>query len=102
MAFGVRLLLSSTLEGQSTFLFFTPAVLVAGAVAGFGPGTTATILSLMLGLGFFHHLPNFSEADFVSAAAFAAIGLGVSIMGEHLYRSRKPPAGTICSPAKPT
>jgi two-component system, LuxR family, sensor kinase FixL len=94
MAFGVRLLLSSTLEGQSTFLFFTPAVLVAGAVAGFGPGTTATILSLMLGLGFFHHLPNFSEADIVSAAAFAAIGLGVSIMGEHLYRSRKQAAAS--------
>jgi two-component system, LuxR family, sensor kinase FixL len=94
IAFGVRLVLSTTLEGESAFLFFTPAIVVAGAVAGLGPGLVATALSLMLGLGFFHRLPNFSEADFVSAAAFAAIGLGVSIMGEHLYGSRKQAAAS--------
>ena len=75
IAFGVRLVLSSTLEGESVFLFFTPAIVVAGAVAGLGPGMVATALSLILGLCFFHHLPNFWEADFVSAAAFAVIGL---------------------------
>jgi hypothetical protein len=84
VAFGVRLLLSTGLDGQSAFLFFTRAVVVAGAVAVFGPGSTPTALSLRLGFGFFHHLPNTSEADFVSAAASAAIGLGVSIVGEHL------------------
>jgi hypothetical protein len=82
IAFGVRLLLSTTLDGQSAFLFFTPAVVVAGL----GPGITATALSLMLGLGFFHHLP--------SAAAFAAIGLAISIMGGRLYRSRKQAAAS--------
>src|SRR6516164_5547663 len=56
IAFGVRLVLSSTLEGESAFLFFTPAIVVAGAVAGLGPGVVATALSLILGLGFFHHL----------------------------------------------
>jgi hypothetical protein len=45
-------------------------------------------------LGFFHHLPNVSEADFVSAAGFAAIGLGISIVGEHLYRFRKEAAAS--------
>jgi two-component system sensor kinase FixL len=94
VAFGVRLVLSTTLEAESAFLFFTPAIVVAGAVAGLGPGMVATAVSLMLGLGFFHHLPNFSEADFVNAAAFAAIGLGVSIMGEHLYRSRNQAAAS--------
>jgi K+-sensing histidine kinase KdpD len=94
IAFGVRLLLSTTLDGQSAFLFFTPAVVVAGTVAGLGPGITATALSLMLGLGFFHHLPKVSEADPVSAAAFAAIGLAISIMGGRLYRSRKQAAAS--------
>jgi K+-sensing histidine kinase KdpD len=48
IAFGVRLALEPFLEDQARFLFCIPAVLVASAVGGAGPGIVATVLSLLI------------------------------------------------------
>ncbi|HEX9209130.1 MAG TPA: PAS domain S-box protein [Bradyrhizobium sp.] len=95
LAFAVRLLLASSLPNQAPYLFFAPAVLIAAALGGFGPGIAATALSLGLGLIFFASLPDLSQADLVSAAAFTLIGLGAAVLGERLQRSRtRAAAGT--------
>ena len=88
LAFAVRLLLASSLPQQAPYLFFAPAVLVAAAMGGFGPGIAATAASLGLGLVFFASLPDLSRADMVSAAAFALIGVGAAVLGERLQRTR--------------
>ena len=38
-ALAVRLALESVLAGQASYLFFLPAVLIASAVGGWGPGS---------------------------------------------------------------
>ena len=43
IAFAIQLIVFTTLREQSPFLFFSPAVLAAGALAGFGPGMVAWI-----------------------------------------------------------
>ena len=88
LAFAVRLLLASSLPNQAPYLFFAPAVLIAAALGGFGPGIAATALSLGLGLVFFASLPDLSQADIVSGAAFTLIGVGAAVLGERLQRTR--------------
>ena len=76
VAFAIRLLLAPSLPQQAPYLFFAPAVLIAAAFGGFGPGIAATAISLVLGLSFFASLPDLSQSDVVSAVAFALIGVG--------------------------
>jgi two-component system, LuxR family, sensor kinase FixL len=87
VAFAIRLLLSSSLQHQAPYLFFAPAVLIS-ALAGFGPGIVATVLSLGIGFTFFTGFPDLSAADSVSAAAFTLIGVGAAVLGERLRRTR--------------
>src|ERR1039457_619092 len=48
----VRVALASVLRGEASFLFFFPAILIASAFGGWGPGGFATLLGLLLGLFF--------------------------------------------------
>jgi two-component system, LuxR family, sensor kinase FixL len=93
LAFAVRLLLAPSLPNQAPYLFFAPAVLVA-ALAGLGPGIAATALSLGLGLAFFASFPDLSRPEIVSAVAFALIGIGTSLLGDRLQRTRAQAAAT--------
>ena len=88
VAFAIRLLLAPSLPQQAPYLFFAPAVLIAAAFGGFGPGIAATAISLVLGLSFFASLPDLSQSDVVSAVAFALIGVGVAALGDRLQRTR--------------
>jgi two-component system, LuxR family, sensor kinase FixL len=88
IAFGIQLIVFTTLRQQSPFLFFSPAVLAAGALAGFGPGMVASGLGLALGIGFFTEISGPSGSDIVNAVAFAVIGIGVSVIGGRLQRMR--------------
>jgi two-component system sensor kinase FixL len=89
LAFAIRLLLGPSLAHQAPYLFFAPAVLIAAALGGFGPGIAATAASLGLGLAFFADAPDLSQADLVSAAAFTLIGVGAAVLGERLARTRR-------------
>jgi two-component system, LuxR family, sensor kinase FixL len=83
-----RLALSSVLSGEASYLFFFPAVLIASAIGGWGPGVFATILGLLLGLFFISDNRALSGADIVNAIVFVLVGVGASWRGELLRRSR--------------
>lgn len=86
VAVGIRQMLAPDLNDQALFLFLTPAVLVAGGLGGFGPGTLATLLSLLL--GYFVAPESLSRTLVASAAAFAFIGIGAAWFGGRLQRTR--------------
>ena len=88
VAFVLRLALASVLQGEASYLFFFPAILIASAFGGWGPGSLATILGLLLGLFFIADFRALSSADIVNAVVFAFVGIGASWRGELLRRSR--------------
>jgi two-component system sensor kinase FixL len=86
LAFGLRALLAPMLQDDSPFLFFVPAILLASGLGGFGPGFTATILSIGLANQVFVN-PERMDAALINAAAFALIGVGIAWFGESLRRA---------------
>ena len=90
IALAARVALQPVLQDEAPYLFFVPAVLVAAGLGGLGPGLLATALGLVLGSFFVGWpFPNFSQAEVLNAAAFAAIGIGMSWGGAHLQRTRR-------------
>lgn len=85
-AYITRYALEPTLGVLPIYLFFIPATLAASALGGFWPGCLTTMLSVMLGVSFAGD--RLSQAELVSAAAFAVIGLGVAWLGGRVQRSR--------------
>ncbi len=88
LALVVRIALESVLEGTASYLFFVPAVLIASAFGGWGPGAFATILGLLLGLFLVADYRALVSADIVNAFVFALVGGGASWRGDLLRRSR--------------
>ena len=88
LALALSLALASVLAGEASYLFFLPAILIASALGGWGPGLFATVLGLLLGLFFVADFRSVSTADIVNAVAFTLVGVGASWRGELLHRSR--------------
>ncbi len=88
-ALGVELAFASVLHGETSYLFFVPAVLIASALSGLGPGLLATALSAVLCLSVIRHYRELSSEDSVNACLFIVIGIGVSWRGELLGRFRR-------------
>jgi two-component system, LuxR family, sensor kinase FixL len=76
------------LRGEASYLFFLPAILIASALCGWGPGLLATALGLIFGLFFVADFRNLTASDMIDAATFALVGGGISWRGELLRRSR--------------
>jgi two-component system sensor kinase FixL len=95
IAFILRSLLAPTLGDQALYLFLVPPVLIAGGLGGWGPGLTATLLSLALHLyattGYSNLVdprsPMFS-AELARATTFAALGVAIAWFGERLNTTR--------------
>ena len=83
----LRLAFDPFVEG-ALFILFVPALLVAAALGGFGPGLFGCVLCLV-GTYFFRTWSVASLSDLVNVAAFAVIGLGISWFGEALRRTRR-------------
>jgi two-component system sensor kinase FixL len=86
--FTVHLLVSSLTTAEADLVFMVPAILVAGALGGLGPGLLATALCVAM-----HLLPPASSAAFsgsnlVTAGAFAVIGVSMALFGERLRLTR--------------
>ncbi|MGA8652703.1 MAG: PAS domain S-box protein [Xanthobacteraceae bacterium] len=88
LALVLRIALASVLEGSASYLFFVPAILVASAFGGWGPGVFATFLGLLVGLFFVADYRALTAADIVNAFVFVLVGVGASWRGELLRRSR--------------
>jgi two-component system, LuxR family, sensor kinase FixL len=87
LTYGLRRMLSPALDEQATYLLFVPAVLVASALGGFGPGFVATILSAWLGANV--SVNGMSQAEFTMALAFCGIGIGMAWLGGRVQKSRR-------------
>ena len=88
IAFGVRVLLGPLLLDQAPLLLFVPAVLIASAFGGAGPGLFATALGLLLGLAMFPDFPHLLYREAVNASIFTATGLGIAWWGGRLMHKR--------------
>ncbi|HTV30454.1 MAG TPA: PAS domain S-box protein [Xanthobacteraceae bacterium] len=84
----IRLALSSVLGGQASYLFYFPAILIASAFGGWGPGIVATILGLSFGLFLVADARAFTASDIVNATVFTLVGAAASWRGELLRRAR--------------
>ena len=82
----VKLAFDSVLRGEASYVLFVPAVLIASASGGWGPGLLATALGLMLGGFFVTETRQFVAADAVNGLVFALVGLAVSWRGAILLR----------------
>lgn len=85
-AFLLRLSFDPALEERAPFLFFTAAVLVAGAVGGFVAGLVATACGAVLGSVF---VAQFTGSEVASLLAFVTIGAGIAGFSEWLHHARR-------------
>lgn len=83
---GVKLVFASALPGDASYVLFVPAVLIASALGGWGPGLLATALGLALGLFFVAETRQLAVADAVTGLIFALVGFAVSWRGAILLR----------------
>jgi two-component system, LuxR family, sensor kinase FixL len=93
-ALALRFSFASILHGEASYLFFFPAILIASAVGGWGPGVFSTIVGLLLGLFFVSDYRALTSADAINAAVFTLVGLGASWRGELLRRARRAQAAS--------
>jgi two-component system sensor kinase FixL len=84
----VRLALEPVLPGEASYLFFMPAVLIGSAIGGWGSGLLATAIGLLLGLALVLDIRMPIPGDYVNAAVFALVGVGIWWRGELLRRFR--------------
>jgi len=84
----VELALADVLHGEGSYLFFIPAILIASALGGWGPGLLATALGTVFGLFFIRDFRSLLPADWITGVAFALVGIGVSWRGALLRRAR--------------
>jgi len=76
------------LRGEASYLFFLPAILIASAFCGWGPGLLATLLGLLFGIFFVVDFRALTASDIINTLIFVVVGIGVSWRGEMLRRSR--------------
>jgi len=86
---GVEFVFASVPSGEASYILFVPAVLLASALGGWGPGLLATALGLALGLFFVAETRQLATADVVNGLIFALVGFAVSWRGAILLRFRR-------------
>jgi two-component system sensor kinase FixL len=88
IALAANILLMPGLNEGSTYLFFVPAVLVAAATGGLGPGLCATGLSAGVGFAMIAGFSQTSMTEIANAVTFTAIGVAIAWTGDQLQRLR--------------
>ncbi len=85
---GVRIAFAAELGQRATFIFFVPAVVVAGAFSGLRAGIAASIAGAAVGLWCDSMAGPITMGSGIAAAAFVAIGGAVALGGEWFQRAR--------------
>lgn len=83
----LRALFAPTLDQQSAFLFFVPAVLFGAGVCGLGAALIAGVIGLAAGLQVLSG-DGLSVADTISAIVFTLLAGGIALAGERLRKAR--------------
>jgi two-component system sensor kinase FixL len=89
LGLAVKLSFAPALAGDASYMLFVPAILIASAVGGWGPGLLATALGLALGLYFAADAPPLATGEAVQGVFFALVGIAVSWRGAILHRFRR-------------
>ena len=90
LAVALRLPLQGLLGTEAPFLFFFPAIMLAGWYGGLGPGLLATVLSVPATAFLMEPLHSFQlprTASWVQILLFLVIGTFISLLNEELRRS---------------
>lgn len=87
-AFVLRSAVAPYMQGQVDYLFFVPAVLIAGTVGGLGPGLLCTTLCTAAALTTSGDPRTLDVQEVVSTAVLFLIGVSVAAFGEGLQRAR--------------
>jgi two-component system, LuxR family, sensor kinase FixL len=90
----VRIAFEPILAGNSSYIFYMPAILIASAYGGWGPGIFATAAGFLLGMFFVADFRVVSGGDMVLAFVFLLVGVGTSWRGDLLRRSRQAAAAS--------
>ncbi|WP_241557322.1 sensor histidine kinase [Croceibacterium ferulae] len=85
---GIRLAFADDLGQRATFIFFVPAVVVAGAFSGIRAGIAASLAGALAGLACDRLIGPLASGSWIAAGAFVLIGLAVAIGGEWFQRAR--------------
>jgi two-component system sensor kinase FixL len=85
---GARLALDPLLGDRVVFLFFVPALLVAAATGGLGPGLAATVLSGITGEVLLRRYGLIIIGNEVDAALFVLLGVAISYGGGRLRKAQ--------------
>jgi two-component system sensor kinase FixL len=84
IAYLIRYALGPVLGDYSPYLFFMPAVLVAAAFGGSGPGVMALLIGLIL--GFFSHRDVPFNTVLIGSVAYLFAGAGIAWLGGRTHR----------------
>jgi two-component system sensor kinase FixL len=84
----IRLALRPVIGDESPFLFFVPAVIVAAAIGGLGPGLLATLASTLLAIFVVQQSLPIPVGEIANALVFALFGAAIAWGGEQLQRSQ--------------
>ncbi len=81
--------LDPMLGQRATFLFFVPAVVMAAAMAGIGPGLFATAIGAAAGLAMDSATGGVDTGSWIGSAVFLLVGGAVAVGGEWFQRARR-------------
>lgn len=81
-----RYLATPYFQQRTLFIIYVPVVLFAALVGGLGPGSLATLLCLLISVGFLGDSLIQSPANFVDTAFFIVCGPIIGMIGERLLR----------------
>ncbi len=82
----IRIALVPVAHDHAPYLSFAPAVLIASALGGLGPGVLATFTSSLAVLATLENFPALGIVELVNATAFTIVGSGMGWLGGRLRR----------------
>jgi two-component system sensor kinase FixL len=85
---GIRIAFAAELGQRATFIFFVPAVVVAGALSGLRAGVAASLLGAAAGVWCDWLIGPIAAGSLIAASAFVVIGCAVALGGEWFQRAR--------------
>jgi len=85
---GIRIAFAAELGQRATFIFFVPAVVLAGALSGLRAGLIASVAGGVIALWCDAMVGPLGVGSWIAAGAFVLIGSAIALGGEWFQRAR--------------